>query len=241
MTTIALIGDRRPSVRSHVRLEQLFAPEASVAARGIRATWLSSDAVDLESLAEVDGIWVLPGSPYADRDRVLGAITYARVHDVPFLGSCGGLQHLLLEFARSVAGLTSAEHAEEHPEAAHPIIVPLTCSLVDEDTEVIVEPSTIAADLLGAGRHQVSYVCSYGLDQRATAALVAAGLRIAARDAAGEVRMAEVASCRFMVGSLFQPELMSTPDALHPLIEGFFVAAGATSAQALVGRGPVDS
>lgn len=90
--------------------------------------------------------------------------------------------------------------------------------------------TTIAARLLGAGRHQVSYVCSYGLDQRATAGLVAAGLRISARDSAGEVRMAEVASCRFMVGSLFQPELMSTPDALHPLLEGFLVAAAETTA-----------
>jgi len=56
-------------------------------------------------------IWCVPGSPYANESAVIGAIRWARESGIPFLGTCGGFQHAVLEFARNVMGLSAAEHA----------------------------------------------------------------------------------------------------------------------------------
>jgi len=59
-----------------------------------------------------NGIWLAPGSPYASFDNVLGVIRFARERNVPFLGTCGGFQHVLIEFARNVLGIADADSAE---------------------------------------------------------------------------------------------------------------------------------
>ena len=65
-----------------------------------------------------DGIWCVPGSPYANTDGALDAIRVARERRVPFLGTCGGFQHALLEYAGAVWGVPSPAHAELDPSAA---------------------------------------------------------------------------------------------------------------------------
>lgn len=62
----------------------------------------------------------------------LTAIEHARVHDVALLGTCGGFQHVVLEFARNVVGLEDAQHAEYDPYASTLFITPLSCSLAGQ-------------------------------------------------------------------------------------------------------------
>ncbi len=56
-----------------------------------------------------------PGSPYKNMDNTLWTIRYAREHDIPLLGTCGGFQHVIIEIARNVLGIEDAEHAEYDP------------------------------------------------------------------------------------------------------------------------------
>jgi CTP synthase (UTP-ammonia lyase) len=180
-------------------------------------------------LAQFDGIWVVPGSPYADRDGALAAIRTARTGPVPFLGTCGGFQHAVLEYARSVLGL-DVDHAEDPSgAAAGPIIVPLACSLRGEQAEIEALPGTRAAGILGTAPRTERYFCGYGLDEGFRAALAGAGLVLSAVDGLGAVRMLELPGHPFYLASLFQPELADDDPDAHPLIRAFVAAALARS------------
>ncbi|EXG81223.1 CTP synthase C-terminal region-related (seleno)protein [Cryptosporangium arvum] len=221
---IALIGDRSPHVLAHGRIPDALRQAAGE--REVDVYWIAStDAARLTGLAGFDGIWAVPGGPYVDRDGVLHAVTVARTSGVPFLGTCGGFQHVLLEYARSVCGL-DVEHAEQPLDAgAEPLIVALHCSLLGEEADVIVAPGTRAAQVLGAGRRVERFFCSYGLDDRFRARLEAAGLVFSAVDDEGTARMVELPGHPFFLASLFQPELSSDLHWAHPLIHAFTDAA----------------
>src|SRR5262245_39929330 len=133
MARLALVADRSTTVLAHERVPTILAVLNGTAAEPIDAEWLHSTAIDAaRDLTGYDGIWVLPGSPSENADGVLHAITTARTGDIPFVGTCGGFQHMLLEFARNVARL-DVEHAEAVPDATNALLVPLACSLWDEE------------------------------------------------------------------------------------------------------------
>jgi CTP synthase (UTP-ammonia lyase) len=219
---LALIGDRSPLVQAHARIPDVLDGLGSTG-RALDAYWIQSAEVADTDLRGFDGIWVVPGSPYADIDGVLAAIRFAREHDVAFLGTCGGFQHMLLEFARHVCEL-DVDHGESSPDAIDPLIRKLECSLLGEERIVHVVAGTRAATILGTAPRTERYFCSYGLDQRYVGELCSRGLVVGGRDDAGEVRLAELADRRFFMGSLFQPELSSTRTWVHPLIAAFVAA-----------------
>ena len=67
-----------------------------------------------------DGIWCVPGSPYANTNGVLDAIRVARERGARSSARCGGFQHALLEYAGAVWGVAAPAHAELDPSAADP-------------------------------------------------------------------------------------------------------------------------
>src|SRR5215472_14791941 len=96
---VALVGDRSPEVRSHQRIPQLAAALLDRDALPLDLYWIGTDEVDSpEALHGFDGIWLLPGSPYRSEEGALQAARSARENGVPFLGTCAGFQHALLEF-----------------------------------------------------------------------------------------------------------------------------------------------
>jgi CTP synthase (UTP-ammonia lyase) len=219
---IALVGDRSDSVQAHAKIPDLIDALNLAGDTAIECYWVRSCTVEgPDDLAGFDGVWVVPGSPYACRDGVFAAIHAARTRGVPFLGTCGGFQHMLLEYARSVCGLPEAEHAEQHPEAARQLIVPLDCSLLGEEAEVMIAPGTVAAEAMGPGVSTERFFCRYGLSRDFVANLVDGGLVMSGHDDRGDVRVAELPGHPFFVGSLFQPELSSDRSWVHPLITAF--------------------
>ena len=228
---LALVGDRSPAVAAHARIPAVLDSPALGAAEPIELYWLHSTTLTgTDDVAGFDGVWVVPGCPYANRDGVLAAIEAARTGGIPFLGTCGGFQHLLMEFARHVCGLASVEHAEEQPDAADLLIVPLRCSLLGEEATVIVAPGTTAAAAMGAGPTTERFFCRYGLSPSYLPMLEAGGLVMSGRDERGDARIAELPDHPFFVGSLFQPELSSDTTWVHPLIAAFAAAVRAHAA-----------
>ena len=222
---VVLVGDRSNLVQAHTRIPVLFDGLSRTGGIPIEVYWLHSTEIEQPAdVAGFDGVWVVPGSPYTSPDGVMAAVQWAREEDVPFLGTCGGFQYMLLELARHVCGVGGAEHAETHPEAEDLLLVPLACSLLGEEAEVTIRPGTVAAAAMGAGRSTERYFCRYGLNTDYLARLEAAGLVVSGRDRGGEVRVAELAGRDFFVGSLFQPELSSDRTWVHPLITAFAAA-----------------
>jgi CTP synthase (UTP-ammonia lyase) len=223
---IALIGDYNPSAKAH----QAIPPALTLACGAdIEAQWdwlhtstLTGEAAD--QLAQYDGIWCVPASPYASTRGALKAIQFARKTGRAFLGTCGGFQHAIMEYAEAVWGLAAA-HAEVDADAVDPVIAPLTCSLVDQSGELYLEPRSRLALIYGATTASEEYHCRYGLNPRHAARLASGALRIAARDGTDEVRAVELDGDPFFIATLFQPERSAFSGRRHPLIRAFVVAA----------------
>ena len=219
---IALVGDRSPNVQSHQRLPVVLEALAAQDQLLVDAYWIHSSEVG--DLAGFDGIWLLPGSPYASEEGALHAVTQARESGIPFLGTCGGFQHALLEFARNVCGLSQTHHGESSPDGEELLIVPLACSLAGHQGTVHIGPNTRAEKLLGGTQTFERYFCSYGLNNAYLSTLKENGLIFTGHDDEGDVRIAELPSHPFFLATLFQPELADGPRA-HPFIRAFAAAA----------------
>lgn len=233
---IALVGDPDPGVTAHRAIPLALGLAADSCARSIEWTWVHTSTLTgdaSEPIEPFDGIWVVPGSPYAHAAGVIAAIRCAREQRRPFLGTCGGFQHALLEHAEAVWGVVAPAHAELDPDAAHPVIAPLACSLVEVVGEVRFEPGSRLAAVYGADEAREEYHCRFGLNPLFVQWLESGPLRIAARDREGDVRAIELHDHPFFVATLFQPERSGSSGQAHPLIEAFVDAACAHAA----GRG----
>ncbi|MFE7543965.1 CTP synthase C-terminal region-related (seleno)protein [Streptomyces platensis] len=223
---IALVGDRSDAVRSHARIPGLLEALRVRDGLDLDAYWIPTEDAD-QGMDGFDAVWVLPGSPYRSERGVLAAIRAAREGGIPFLGTCGGFQHALLEFARNVCGVTRAGHAENAPETADEdaVIVPLACSLAGHEGIVNVTPGSRAAQLLGADRTQARYHCNYGPNPDYLDVLRARGMAFTGTDESGELRIAELPAHPFFLATLFQPELDGDGTRAHPLLTGLASAA----------------
>jgi CTP synthase (UTP-ammonia lyase) len=177
------------------------------------------------TLDGVDALWCVPASPYADTDAALDAIRHARETGLPFLGTCGGFQHAVLEYARNVLGLESAAHAELSPAATEPVIAPLACSLVERTASIAFLPGSRTARAYGTLETREEYHCRYGLATHFEPMLRSGPLRITGRDAAGEARVVELDGHPFFVATLFQSERRALRGETPPLVRAFIEAA----------------
>jgi CTP synthase (UTP-ammonia lyase) len=225
---IALVGDHDPRVTAHRAIPGAL--ELAGASLGVPLVWewigtnLMSDGTTAP-IAAADGIWVVPNSPYRSEAGAIAAIRHARETGRAFFGTCAGFQHAVLEFARHVAGLNRAAHAEVEPDAETPVIAALRCGLVEQSGEVLIEPDSRVGRAYGSSRVTETYHCNYGLNPRYQHLLATGPLRVSARDRAGEVRAVELDGPAFFVATLFQPERAALAGRAHPLINAFVGAA----------------
>jgi CTP synthase (UTP-ammonia lyase) len=218
--SIAVLGDRNTDHLTHREIDATL----ELMPADVDARWLPS--LEAESAVEADGLWVVPGTPYRDGEAVLAQIRRSRTAGMPILGTCGGFQHMLVEFARNVAGLADAAHAETDPDAADPVVARLSCSLVGEERPVTAVAGTRVAELCGTEPFTGFHWCSYGLVPEREAALVAAGLVVSARAPDAGVEAVELPGHPFYVATLFQPQVGSSASGrLHPLIGALISAA----------------
>jgi CTP synthase (UTP-ammonia lyase) len=155
----------------------------------------------------------------------LNAIRRARESGVPLLGTCGGFQHIVLEYARHVLGFTDAAHAEYDPYASSLFISRLACSLVGRSLAITLQPESLVARAYGATTVTEGYYCNFGVNPDYAAMLASSGLAVVGSDAEGEVRVVELRGHPFFVGTLYVPQLRSQPEQPHPLITGFLHAS----------------
>jgi len=225
--SIGVIGEYDPGNETHVATDDALGHSAMRLGTQVDVEWVSSEDVGDagDGLGAFEGLLIAPGSPYRSQDGALAAITHARTVGVPLLGTCGGFQHLVIEFARHVAGIAGAEHGESHPDAPTLMVSPLTCSLVGEKMSVEVRAGTRAGDAYPEASVTEHYYCRFGLNPAYVDELVGAGLVVSGTDQDGEVRIVELAGHPFFVGTLFVPQARSTIVHPHPLVTAFVAAA----------------
>src|SRR5881296_3229482 len=164
---IALIGEYNPEVRAHVAIPKALKLAAEALACAVEPVWVATPLLDRNAekqLSAFDAIWCVPNSPYASMEGALRAIRYARESGRPFLGTCGGFQHALIEYARNVLGLAGADHAESNPDASLLFVTPLVCALRGERGTILLKEGSRARAIYGMGEIVEEYNCSFGLN-----------------------------------------------------------------------------
>lgn len=234
---LAIIAEYDPSFEPHAHTDAAIAHSASALNLDVQSEWISTADVHLTTLSEFDAIWFAPGSPYRDLSRTLGAMQFAREHDIPTLGTCGGYQHMVIEFARNVMGMSDAQHAEYDPYASRVIVSRLPCSLVGRELGISLTPGSKAAAAYGSHSTTERYYCDFGVNPDFVDQIANAGFEVVGRDADGDCRVMELSQHRFFVGTLFVPQARSRPDHPHPLITAFLLAAERSQRTASESRG----
>lgn len=221
--TIGLVGDYNPDVPAHRAIPHALARAADELGLGIGFQWVPSEEISsVARIADFDGLWGIPASPYRNMDGMLLAIRHARENGVPYLGTCGGCQHAILEYAKNALGWTDADHAETAPGAARAVIAPLACALVDATGTVDLVAGSRVATIYGDDQATEGYRCSFGVNKAFRNELLRGPLRLAATDADnGEVRAVELDGHPFFVATLFQPERAALRGESVPLVTAF--------------------
>jgi CTP synthase (UTP-ammonia lyase) len=225
---IGLVGDRSDSRRAHGAIPRALESAARLAGLDVTHVWLPTAALAGgvgDELNDFDGIWCVPGSPYASMQGALAAIRYARECSVPFVGTCGGFQHALIEIARDVAGIASADHEESSPGAEEPVIHRLTCALCEDEREVHLLPGSRLASIYERETIREGYHCAFGVNPKYRAALERVGVGFTATDKDADPRAIELAGHPFFLATLFQFELAALRGATPPIVVAFLRAA----------------
>ena len=104
MKRIALVGDYDGNIVAHRAIPIALELAAADLRADVTFEWLPSSELQPTAAARLEpyaGVWCVPGSPYRNTVGVIEAIRFARLQRRPFLGTCGGFQHALLEYAQA--------------------------------------------------------------------------------------------------------------------------------------------
>jgi CTP synthase (UTP-ammonia lyase) len=222
---IALIGDYDPQVTAHQAIPVALGLVAEHLGQTLQFEWSPTEHIHAEtSLKGFDGFWCVPASPYKSEDGALRAIRFAREQQRPFLGTCGGFQHAVLEFSRNVLGWVDAEHGETSPDSERAVLTPLTCSLVEAVDSIHLLPGSLIAKAYETSEIREGYRCRFGVNPQFERELLKDRLQAVGHDSAGDLRAIELTDHPFFVATLFQPERAALRGLMPPLVRAFVAA-----------------
>ncbi|WP_336749149.1 CTP synthase [Pantoea vagans] len=221
---LSLAGDYRADAVAHQAIPLAIERAARWLNITVEAQWVASEKLAESDLRRSDAVWVVPGSPYNNDEAIFDTIRWARESGKPFLGSCGGFQYAVIEYARNVLGWHDASHAETDA-GGRRVIAPLSCSLVEQRGAVRFEPGSRIAAAYGTLDSDEGYHCNFGVNPEFSAALGDNTLRITAWDDAGDIRGVELPDHPFFVATLFQSERAALQEKESPLVVAWMQAA----------------
>ena len=205
----------------------------------VEIRWIAAeqvvDLLESEELHALDGI-VVPGG-FGERgiEGKIAAVGYARSHEIPCLGLCLGLQVMVIDAARNLAGLEGANSREFDTVTPHPVI-----DLMDDQHAVVdkggtmrlgsyvaqLVPGSIVAEAYGTEVVSERHRHRYEVNPKYRDQLEKAGLKCSGTSPDGRlVEFIELPSHPFWVGTQAHPEFKSRPDRPHPLFSKLVGAA----------------
>jgi len=249
LVTIAMVGKYTELTESYKSLNEALTHAGVKTASKVKIRYVDAEKLeqgDMQSLSEVDAILVPGGFGNRGVEGKVAAARYARENKIPYLGICLGMQVAVIDFARNVAGITSANSSEFDMNTNDPVIGLITewqnengeTIIRDNDSDLggtmrlggqlfVMKPDSLAARVYGATEVVERHRHRFEFNNNYTNRLVSAGLVISARsnDEHGLVEMIEIEDHPWFVGCQFHPEYTSNPRDGHPLFTGFIAAA----------------
>ena len=205
----------------------------------VEITWIDSEELNEKNLDQrlysADGILVPGGFGTRGTEGMILAAQYARVHKLPYLGICLGMQMAIVEFARHVLGYEDANSIELDPKTTHPVIALMPDQEKVEDLggtlrlgsyPCVLQDDTLSLELFGKKEIQERHRHRYEVNNAYRGELAAKGMISAGTSPDGHiVEMIEIPENPFFVGTQGHPEFKSRPNHAHPLFRGFVKAA----------------
>jgi CTP synthase len=244
--TIALVGKYVDLPDAYLSVTEALRAAAFARRAKVVIKWVPSDSCETAAgaaaqLGSVDGVVIPGGFGIRGIEGKVGAAQYAREHGIPALGLCLGLQCMVIETARHLAGLEAANSSEFDPATPDAVIA----TMADQRDIVAgngdlggsmrlgayparLAPGTLAAEVYGtrevSERHRHRYEVNNGYrEQLETAGLVVSGTSPDGRLVEFIELPREVHP--YFVGTQAHPELKSRPTRAHPLFRGLIEAA----------------
>jgi len=247
--TIAMVGKYVDLTDSYKSLNEALVHAGIHARSRVSIRYVDSETIEKDGIGAllkgVDAILVPGGFGKRGVEGMMKAIQYARENKVPYLGICLGMQLAVIEFARNVVGLASANSTEFDRDTPHPVIALVTewqdrdgrIERRDEKSDLggtmrlgaqgaVLEPGSLARKVYGADvineRHRHRYEVNNQYVQR----LKDKGLRASGLTQREQLcEMIELPSHPWFIGCQFHPEFTSTPRGGHSLFTAFVEAA----------------
>ena len=205
----------------------------------VELDWIDSEELTEKNLDQqlhnVDGILVPGGFGNRGTEGMILAAQYARVHKIPYLGICLGMQMAIVEFARHVLGYEDANSIELNPETKHPVIALMPDQEDIEDIggtlrlgsyPCILAEGSRSYELFGKKEIHERHRHRYEVNNAFRKELQEKGMNIVGTSPDNRiVEMIEIAGHPFYVGTQAHPEFKSRPNHAHPLFRGFIQAA----------------
>ncbi len=222
---IAIVGDLNPASVSQQLLNRSL--DWLKERNAFQYEWLETARIvpgGPDVLGPYCGVWSAPGSPFRSLEGALEAIRYARENNVPHLGTCGGMQHTLLEFARNVLGISGAQHEEYDSASPELFITRLACSLSGRTMRVKIEKGSLAFKCYQGNETIEDYRCHFGINPKYRERLSRSSLKVTGVDQDNEIRIVEIPKNDFFLATLFVPQTRATRERPHPIIKAFVEA-----------------
>jgi CTP synthase len=232
---VGIVGKYVELCDSYISIREAFTHAGAAEGVGVQVKWIASETVREEdpgaSLAGLDGL-LIPGG-FGDRgvEGMIQSVRYVRTKRIPYFGICLGLQCAVIEYARSVLGMSSANSNEFGQATSDPVI-----ALLEEQRRVVqkggtmrlgvyearLEEGTISRACYGQERIEERHRHRFEFNPLYRERFEAAGMRVSGASPSGNlVEIIELPDHPWFVGVQFHPEFTSRLLAPHPLFRGF--------------------
>ena len=244
--TVALVGKYIDLPDAYLSVSEALRAGGFANYAKVNVTWVASDECATPEgaarhLGNVDGVLIPGGFGIRGVEGKLGALTYARENQIPTLGLCLGLQCMVMEAARNLAGLEGAASTEFDPDTEFPVI----STMAEQEAFVegagdlggtmrlgaypaVLTPGSVVADAYGTTRVSERHRHRYEVNNAYREQIEAAGLKVSGTSPDGKlVEFVELDSDLhpYYVATQAHPEFKSRPTKAHPLFAGLISAA----------------
>ena len=236
---VAIVGKYTTGSDAYLSVQEALKHGGIANEAAVEIEWIEAESLtehpNLDAVFEnANGILVPGGFGYRGIEGMLVAAQYARENKIPYLGLCLGMQCLVIEFARHVANLESANSTEVDAETPYPVIDLMHDQRSIADLGATMRlghyPCVLKENTKSYAAYQQPIILErhrhrYELNNLYRSRLEAAGLCFSGLSPDESlVEIAEVTDHPWMVGSQFHPEFQSKPLAPHPLFREFIAA-----------------
>ena len=245
--TIAMVGKYVNLRDSYMSLCEALMHAGLRTRTRVNLSFIESQDLERHGGGQLDGVdaILVPGG-FGERgiEGKIEAVSHARIHGIPYLGICLGMQLAIVEYARNVAGLAGAHSTEFDRSGPHPVIALIsewqdqkgTVESRDEKSdfggtmrlgaqEVRISHGSLAHAVYGTDVIRERHRHRYEFNNRYLQKMMNAGLRFSGFSRDGLVEIIELPGHPFFIASQYHPEFRSNPRDGHPLFTGFIRAA----------------